>query len=326
MIETPLLYQGAYFVVSAPEVTDEYTLEKISDCTLDNRGALAFVDHKIAPLIGGKAPEPMGDPSDPPSAFIGVEDGGIFDPFADILVERRKNLRQVVPGLGQSAGTNLEGPKGGKPFHNVSNTHADPVMKPCRHDQVPKAERHVGHMAGGGARVVEGLDAASHFGFSVPELDDASTAKIQVLLPPAGGKGGNPADLANPGIVPAVMNPTLDIFAAREDIQLMVMYQMVFYFYNNMRKISPDPENVMAPHEQIAAKAMEIRQKTGKPLALVLVDTASSPDHGDIEKYRLVVKDFYTSRGIPCFDTGNQAFSVMRRVADYYERRRIANP
>jgi hypothetical protein len=181
-------------------------------------------------------------------------------------------------------------------------------------------------MAGGGARVVEGLDAASHFGFSVPELDDASTAKIQVLLPPAGGKGGNPADLANPGIVPAVMNPTLDIFAAREDIQLMVMYQMVFYFYNNMRKISPDPENVMAPHEQIAAKAMEIRQKTGKPLALVLVDTASSPDHGDIEKYRLVVKDFYTSRGIPCFDTGNQAFSVMRRVADYYERRRIANP
>ncbi|MBU4315755.1 MAG: CoA-binding protein [Proteobacteria bacterium] len=179
----------------------------------------------------------------------------------------------------------------------------------------------VGLMAGGGARVVEGLDAASNFGFPVPELDDASTAKIQALLPPAGGKGGNPADLANPGIVPGVINPTMEVFSAREDIQIMVMYQMLFYFYNNMRKMSANPEDAMAPHQEILTKAKEIREKTGKPLALVLVDTASSPAHGEVEQYRMKVRHFYTTNGIPCFDTGNQAFSVMRRVAEYYKRR-----
>ncbi|MBU4001340.1 MAG: hypothetical protein KKB94_03370, partial [Proteobacteria bacterium] len=179
----------------------------------------------------------------------------------------------------------------------------------------------VGLMAGGGARVVEGLDAASNFGFPVPELDDASTAKIQALLPPAGGKGGNPADLANPGIVPGVINPTMEVFSAREDIQIMVMYQMLFYFYNNMRKMSANPEDAMAPHQEILTKAKEIREKTGKPLALVLVDTASSPAHGEVEQYRMKVRHLYTTNGIPCFDTGNQAFSVMRRVAEYYKRR-----
>ena len=178
----------------------------------------------------------------------------------------------------------------------------------------------VGLMAGGGARVVEGLDAASDFGFSVPELDAVSTAKIQALLPPAGGKGGNPADLANPGIVPAVLNPTLEIMSASDNIQLLVMYQMLFYFYNNMRKMAASPEDTMAPHKEIVAKATEIRNQTGKPLALVLVDTASNPDHGDIEQYRMKVRQYYTTNGIACFETGHQAFSVLRRVAEYYKR------
>ena len=178
----------------------------------------------------------------------------------------------------------------------------------------------VGLMAGGGARVVEGLDAASEFGFPVPELDETNTAKIQALLPAAGGRGGNPADLANPGIVPAVMNPTMEILAGREDIDLLVMYQMVFYFYNNMRKAAPIPVDPMSFHQEIADKAIEIRERTGKPLALVLIDTASNPDHGDVEQYRMKVRHFYTLHGIPCFDTGNQAFSVLRRVAEYYRR------
>jgi acyl-CoA synthetase (NDP forming) len=179
----------------------------------------------------------------------------------------------------------------------------------------------VGLMAGGGARVVEGLDAASNFGFQVPELDETSTAKIQALLPPAGGKGGNPTDLANPGLVPAVLNTTLEVLSARQDIHLLVMYQMLFSYYYNRRRMLMNPEDDMAPHQAIVAKAREIRENTGKPLALVLVDTASHPDHGEIEQFIMKVRHYYTSNGIPCFDTGSNAFSVMRRVAEYYQRR-----
>ena len=177
----------------------------------------------------------------------------------------------------------------------------------------------VGLMAGGGARVVEGLDAASIFGFSVPELDDAATAKIQSLLPPVGGKGGNPADLANPGIVPEMIATTMEVMAENENIQLLVMYQMLFYYYSIMREMSPDPEDAMGVHKEIAAKAKEIRDRTGKPLALVLVDTGSHPDHGEMEQYRMKVRHFYTSNNIVCFDTSLQAFSVLKRVASYYQ-------
>ena len=178
----------------------------------------------------------------------------------------------------------------------------------------------VGLMAGGGARVVEGLDAASNFNFPVPELDDAATEKIQALLPPAGGKGGNPADLANPGIVPAIMNTTMAVMSETPGVDLLVMYQMPFYFFNNMRKMGLSPDDAMAPHKEIVAKAGEIRRKTGKPLALVLVDTATNPEHAANEAYRMKIRNYYTEHQIPCFDTGQQAFSVLRRVAQYYSR------
>ncbi|MBW2621833.1 MAG: CoA-binding protein, partial [Deltaproteobacteria bacterium] len=47
----------------------------------------------------------------------------------------------------------------------------------------------VGILAGGGARVVEGLDAASKYGFPVPVVGDDISAKIGAYLPPVGGRG-----------------------------------------------------------------------------------------------------------------------------------------
>ncbi len=182
-----------------------------------------------------------------------------------------------------------------------------------------------GIMAGGGARVVDGLDAASEFGFPVPELDDETTDKIKAYLPPAGGRAGNPVDLANPGIVPALLNPIMELLAARDDINFLVMYQMLFYVLNMTKKTHSELEGERdnpGVHAELTAKAEEIRKKSGKPLAVVLVDIASDPGHGEIELGRIRARDHYTSRGVPCFETGYQAFSVLKRVADYYTRRK----
>jgi len=180
-----------------------------------------------------------------------------------------------------------------------------------------------GIMAGGGARVVDGLDAASEFGFPVPELDDETTDKIKAYLPPAGGKGGNPVDLANPSLMPTLINPVMEMLAEKDDIDFLVMYQMLFYVLNMREKMAIALEGKRAApafHKEIAAKAEEIRVKTGKPLAIVLVDIASDPEHGQLELGRMEARSHYTSRGVPCFDTGRQAFSVLKRVADYYTR------
>jgi len=182
-----------------------------------------------------------------------------------------------------------------------------------------------GILAGGGMRCVDGLDAASTYGFSVPELDSASEEKIQSMLPPAGGKGANPVDLANPVMSPSVITPAMEILADREDIDFLVIYQMLFYLLNEGRRYfekTGEDSFRMEYHPQIIEKALEIRNKSGKPLIMVLPDLASDPAHSYNEAGRMEARYHFTKNGVPCFDTGLQAFSVLRRVSDYYHKRR----
>jgi len=180
-----------------------------------------------------------------------------------------------------------------------------------------------GILGGGGMRCVDGLDSASAHGFRVPELDGETAAKIQSMLPPAGGRGANPVDLANPAMSPAVINSVMELLAERDDIDFLVMYQMLFYLLNEARKMSgASGENFKVEyHTRIAEKAMEIRERTGKPLIMVLIDVASDPEHAQIEAGRMEARQHYTEKGVACFDTGLQAFSVLARVCDYYLRR-----
>lgn len=178
-----------------------------------------------------------------------------------------------------------------------------------------------GILAGGGLRTVDGLDAASAHGFEVPPLDEESAAAIQAMLPPVGSKGANPVDLANPVMSPMVINPIMEILASREDIDFLVAYQMLFYLFNSARRIrmSTGTEVKLEYHTEMAAKAVEIREKTGKPLAMVLLDIASDPEHIEMEQGRWRARKHYTEHGIPVFDNGLQAFSVLRRVAEYHK-------
>jgi len=180
-----------------------------------------------------------------------------------------------------------------------------------------------GILAGGGLRTVDGLDAASEYGFDVPELDDESADKITAMLPPVGAKGANPVDLANPVMSPVVINPIMQILADREDVDFLVAYQMLFYMLNSARKIKDANGNSakFEYHTQLTRKALEIREESGKPLIMVLLDLASDPEHWEMEQGRWEARAYYTKNKIATFDNGLQAFSVLRRVSEYYKKR-----
>ena len=182
----------------------------------------------------------------------------------------------------------------------------------------------VGMMAGGGARVVEGLDAASEFNFIAPELTTESAEQLKKLLPMAGANASNPVDLANPNLIPKIINPIMEHLAANDNIDFLFMYQMLFYSLNAQRRLRlkmGDKAPNLEAYREITEKALEIRKTTGKPLAVVLVDIASAANHFEMEHGRLKAREHYTNNHIPCFDTGYQAFSVLRRVQDYYNWR-----
>ena len=181
-----------------------------------------------------------------------------------------------------------------------------------------------GILAGGGSRAVESLDAATRNGIAVPILDEETATEIQSFLPPVGGKGGNPADLFGPGVNPVVMNPIMDTLAKKKDITHLVMYANLFGQLNMRRKMEPEQKaqaDIFKIHQEIADKAIKIRSKTGKPLSVILLDCASNPKHLEIEGGRFAIRHFYTTKGIPCFDSAAQTFSILKRVGEYYGRR-----
>ncbi len=180
--------------------------------------------------------------------------------------------------------------------------------------------RSAGILAGGGIRVVESLDWASYHGFLVPELDPETSGRLQALLPPAGGRGANPVDLANPMMSPSVIAPMMEILAKRPDIDFLALYQMLFYHFNEARRMGSDAFKIEFHHD-LAKAAEEVREKTGKPTMVIMPDITSDPEHVYNEKGRMEARLHYTSRKIPCFDSADRAFSVLRRVADYYTGR-----
>lgn len=180
-----------------------------------------------------------------------------------------------------------------------------------------------GILAGGGLRCVESLDAASEFGFNVPEPDPETLSLITSLLPPAGGKAGNPADLANPVLGPPAIIPMLKAFSGHENMDFMVLYQMLFYLLSELKRMKMLDDYLDGEtgyHHEIAKAANDIYKNTGKPLIVILPDIVSIPEHSDIERGRIIAREHYTKNNIACFDTIHQAFSVLRRVAEYYEK------
>jgi acyl-CoA synthetase (NDP forming) len=182
-----------------------------------------------------------------------------------------------------------------------------------------------GVLAGGGLRCVEALDAASDNGFEIPVLDDDTITMMKSLLPPSGGAAGNPADLANPGMPPAVIIPIMEAMAEKKDIHFLVLYQLLFYLLSTFTKDAKDnpafDPKMFDYHGQIVPAARKIFDKTGKPLVVIIPDITSDPDHLEVERGKLKARKYYTDHGIPCFETGSQAFSVLKRVAGYYRRR-----
>ena len=70
-----------------------------------------------------------------------------------------------------------------------------------------------------------------------------------------------------------------------------------------------------------AAAAVEIRERTGKPTALVLPEVCSDAALWEVERGRAEARLHYVKNGVPCFETSRALFSTLRRVAEYYRNR-----
>ena len=86
VIETPLLGQGADFIIGSPEVTNENPLEDPAQNLPDYGRGPASGDHVIAKFGVRKAPQPMGDADESPASLIPTENTALENSLADFIV------------------------------------------------------------------------------------------------------------------------------------------------------------------------------------------------------------------------------------------------
>lgn len=104
-----LLRMGArHGIVRAPEVGHQRALEFLYEKSQQRGLAARLVDQKIAQVVAGEAPEPVGLSVDTPAGFVGVEHRGIQRFALDVLVPRLEYLRQALPHVKQAARRDLE--------------------------------------------------------------------------------------------------------------------------------------------------------------------------------------------------------------------------
>jgi len=120
-----LFGQGLDGVIGTQEVGDQDAGEQGTEDLPDDPRPAMFVDKVVAIPFCGERPEPEGDAVDPPTGFVGVEDGAFAYRLADLLRGPFEKSGETLPGERQAPCAHPEAERDGGVFHAVPDAHAD---------------------------------------------------------------------------------------------------------------------------------------------------------------------------------------------------------
>ncbi|MBN1381089.1 MAG: CoA-binding protein [Deltaproteobacteria bacterium] len=174
---------------------------------------------------------------------------------------------------------------------------------------------------GGGALGVTACDTAEALGIHLPMLKKETQEKILSVLPKPGSSALNPIDVANPGVPPEILREVLFSAAEEESVDLQILIQLLYQYKAFRRGGMPMKE--ATPYVGIAEMSEEIREKTGKPVVLVLPNNVQGEEDIDIEEVRRAARTLFLEKKILPFENLPDAFTAISRVNRYYERREV---
>jgi len=167
--------------------------------------------------------------------------------------------------------------------------------------------RHVSVVGGGGAITVAAADALEKAGLAILPFDEETRNAIRKYLPPHGNSFKNPVDMGTPAFMPQTLSPILEIVAENDLVEAVIVEQLILKFFPEF-----NPE--------LAEVFPRARDKSGKPFIISLPFSSSASKEILVEETRRKYREYYLSKGIPVFDSLEQAARVLGEVVRYYER------
>lgn len=186
----------------------------------------------------------------------------------------------------------------------------------------PRIYRGLTVLGGGGALGVSACDAAEENGLTFPPLSGEIHENILAFLPRPGSSAANPIDVANPFVPPHVLKQVME--EAAKDPRIDVLIQItLFYHFKQMKKLfQAEHLKQLVPVDQYVEAAYEAKEKTGKPVVMVLPNCRQEYTDLDVEEVIRLAREGFHQKGIPVFSDLTDAMKAIRNVSLYYERKR----
>ncbi|HOJ52039.1 MAG TPA: CoA-binding protein [Syntrophales bacterium] len=185
----------------------------------------------------------------------------------------------------------------------------------------PRTYRGMTVLGGGGALGVSACDAAEENGLYFPALTGTIYENIYAALPKPGSSAVNPIDVANPFVPPQTLSQVMQEAAKDERVDIQVQITLFYHFKQMVKRLKLGTLKEIVPVDQYVEAAYEAKEKTGKPVVMVLPNCRQESSDLEVEEIVRLARESFHQRGIPVFHNLPDAMQAIRNVSMYYEHK-----
>jgi len=168
----------------------------------------------------------------------------------------------------------------------------------------PDTGRRVCPIGGGGGIGVAAADACERAGLSVPAFPEELQKKLTSIIPAAGASARNPVDVANPGPPAQMLRAVMETVACEGNVDVIIVDELD-----------------MTMVRETAEVPVDIRNRLGKAVVVVLPVENTGVATLEAEGARRRVCEYYASQGLPVYLTLERAAGALIRFTGYHRWR-----
>ncbi len=168
----------------------------------------------------------------------------------------------------------------------------------------PESGRRVCPIGGGGGIGVAAADSCERMGLSVPVFPEEIQKQLMAIIPAAGASARNPVDVASPMPPAPMLRAVMETVATEAGIEVIIVDELD-----------------MTTVRETAEVPVEIRNRFGKPVVMVLPVENIGSATLEAEGARRRVCDYYQEQGLPVYLTLERAAGALVKFTGYHRWR-----
>ncbi len=183
----------------------------------------------------------------------------------------------------------------------------------------PLRGRRVCVVGGGGGIGVAAADACERAGLSVPLFSAGLQEKLAGIVPPAGASVRNPVDVGGPFPAPQMLRAVLEAVLSEGVVDTVIVSELELARISGLMQGRAQMRGYTS--EEIAEVPVDMKNRFGAPLMIVLPVEAMGADALEFEGARRDTRDYFLNKGLPVYLTLERAARALSNLIGYYEHR-----